>query len=315
MRSEAKKAFYFQAHANSFGGFIEKPLPKYIPPQASASLPSVGGLATTRLGAFNHDEILSCSSSYAHVSGSDATVTGGDINEDGSWSIKATAVLENLNILEVVTADRVVSQITVDYPKDGGLPLISLAGSRFDNLRIGGFHARPSFHLALLRPEPGIDASQSQLTWENFRETGRSQAETLIRSVGIAGDADRKAFQWIEQRFQWMQEDLTPEGDKWALCSLVDSLDQTIPGRTFGHVVEIPDFGRVFLGEVIVTPSSVDLTMVRAELGCGVTGQTSAGHTGVGGHTVPPSTTSAAALTPKTAGVGGHTVPPSAPSH
>lgn len=314
MRSDAVRAFYYKAHANSLGGFIEKPLPKYIPPQASSSLPSVGGLGVTRLGAFNHEEILSCASSYARVSGSENSLAGGDINQDGSWSIQATAVLENLSILEVVTADRVVSQMSVDYPKDGGLPRISLAGSRFDNLRIGGFPAKPSFNLGLLRPEFGIDASQSQLTWENFRETGRTQAETLIRSVGITGDADRKAFAWIEERFQWMREDLTPTGDQWALCSLVDSVDQTIPGRTFGHVVEIPDFGRIFLGEVIVTLSSVELTMVRAELGCAVSGQTSAGYTGAGGRTVPPSVTSSSAeMTAKTAGGAGRTVPPSAP--
>lgn len=310
MRSEAKKAFYFQSHANSLGGFIEKPIPKYIPPQASSSLPSVGGLATSRLGAFNHEEILHCTSSYARVEGSETTIEGGDIDEDGGWSVKTTAVLENLNILEVVTADRVISQISVDYPKDGSLPRISLAGSQFVNLQIGGFHARPSFHLGLLRPEFGIDASQSQLTWENFRETGRTQAETLIRSVGITGDADRKAFAWIEERFQWMREDLTPTGDQWALCSLVDSVDQTIPGRTFGHVVEIPDFGRIFLAEVTVSLSSVELTMIRAELGCAVTAQLSAGTTGVSGHTVPPSLATPE-ITAKNIGVGGHTVPPS----
>ena len=48
MRSDAKKAFYFHADASSLGGFIEKPFQKHIPPQASATLPSVGGHVTTQ---------------------------------------------------------------------------------------------------------------------------------------------------------------------------------------------------------------------------------------------------------------------------
>jgi hypothetical protein len=53
-------------------------------------------------------------------------------------------------------------------------------------------------------------------------------------------------------------------------------------------VIEIPDFGRIFLGELLVTPSSVQLSMVRAELGCAITAQVSGGSTGVRGTMVPP---------------------------
>jgi hypothetical protein len=53
--------------------------------------------------------------------------------------------------------------------------------------------------------------------------------------------------------------------------------------------VEIPAFGRIYLAELLVSRSSIELTMIRAELGCAVTAEVAAGHTGVGGHTVPPS--------------------------
>jgi hypothetical protein len=70
MRSSAKKTFYYHADANALGGFIEKPFQKIVPSQASVSLPSVGGQATTRTGEFNFEEIVSCRAAYTRVTGS-----------------------------------------------------------------------------------------------------------------------------------------------------------------------------------------------------------------------------------------------------
>jgi hypothetical protein len=279
MRSDAKKTFFYQADANPLGGFIEEPFQKTVPSQASSSLPPVGGYATARSEAFNLDEFISCRSAYSRV-------LGREEEEDGPWTALATAAVEGLNILDVVTADRVVAQLTVDYPRDGGFARISLAGSHFENLRIGGFEAFPSMNWDILRPKSGVDAAQSQLTWPIFQRTGHEQAEKLIGSID---GGDREAFRWIIERFEWMSADRPPEEDRFALCSLVNGVDQAIPGRSFGHVVEIPDFGRIFLGELLISPASVQLIMVRAELGCAGKGQATACGTGVGGRTVPPS--------------------------
>ncbi len=72
MRSDAKKVFYFNADANSLGGFIEKPFQKIVPSQASVSLPPVGGHATTQTEAFNFEGIISCRSAYTRVTGTQA---------------------------------------------------------------------------------------------------------------------------------------------------------------------------------------------------------------------------------------------------
>jgi hypothetical protein len=278
MRSDAKKAFYFQADANSLGGFIEKPVPRLIPSQASASLPPAGGHAAKSTESFRLDEIISCRSASTHVSGSGH-------QKDGPWSAVVTSVVEGLNILDVLTAERVVGRLAVDYPRDGGHPRISLAGSHFQDLRIGGFEAYPAFHWSFLQPQAGVDASQSHLTWPTFQQTGREQADKLIRS--IEGE-DREAFRWIGERFGWMNSDPGPEEERCALCSLVDGVDQAIPGRGFGHIIEVPDFGRIFLAELFVTPKSVQLSMIRAELGCAVAATVTAGSGTVGGRTVPP---------------------------
>jgi hypothetical protein len=279
MRSNAKRVFYFQAQADSLGGFIERPFEKIIPSQSSVSLPPVGGYAATRSHEFNFEEIVSCSSAYTRVSGSKG-------RDDAPWSALVTGVIEDLNILEVVTAERVVSQISADYPAFGGPPRYSLVGSHFEGLRIAGQEAFPAPAGPLLYPARNADAGQSQLTLESFQETAREQADRIVRA---AKEGDRDANGWLVERFGWLTSDRGQEDDRWTLCSLVDGVDQAIPGRSFGHVVEIPDFGTVFLAELLVSRSSIQLTMIRAELGCAIKAEVSGGHTGVGGHTVPPS--------------------------
>src|ERR1700733_4563681 len=138
MRSDAKKTFYFHGDASSLGGFIEKPFQKHIPAQAAATLPSVGGHVTSQTGAFNFEGVISCRGGYTRVSGR-------HMEEDGSATVSVTSVLEGLNILEIVKADRVVAQVTADYPVAGGFPRVSFAGSHFDRLTIG--HADASLGL------------------------------------------------------------------------------------------------------------------------------------------------------------------------
>src|SRR5882724_5624908 len=122
------KGFYsFRADANALGGFLEKPFRQAIPTLAPVSLPAVGGFTTARSEAFTLDNIISCASAYSRVSGQE--------NENGSISILATAVVEGLNLLEVVEAERIVAQLSILIAKDGRLLKVSTAGSRFEGLR------------------------------------------------------------------------------------------------------------------------------------------------------------------------------------
>jgi hypothetical protein len=287
MRSGAKKTFYYQADANALGGFIETPLQKIIPSQSSVSLPQVGGYAATRTEAFNFEEIVSCRSAYTRVAGREHA-------KDGPWSILVASVVEGLNILEIVTAERIVAQISVHYPNDGRLPRFSLAGSHFEGLRIAGRNASPHISPTLLDIGRLADTTQSGVEFGTFQKTGREQAAKLLSS--IPGGPSDGPYEWLFNRFGWMDpgvangqsNDPPAEKDGFALCSLVDGVDPEIPGQSFGHVIQIPDFGRIFLGELLVSPRSIRIAMIRAELGCNTTGSATGGGGGVGGHLLPP---------------------------
>ena len=133
---ENKTAFYYQAYASSLGGELYEPLRKPIPSQASVALPVVGGFAAARTGAFNHDELITCSAAYTRISG--RALEG----ERGS-SILATSVIEELNILDSVTARRIVAQLSIETSADGRQRRISLAGSHFEGLRLAGLEVFP----------------------------------------------------------------------------------------------------------------------------------------------------------------------------
>src|ERR1700753_2690021 len=106
MRPNSTKTFYFQSDAHPLGGFVKHPAQKTITSQAHSSLPGVGGHVSSSTGAFNHDSIISCRAAYSRVSGREQQI-------DGPWSVVSTSVVEGLNILEVVTAERIVAQTTI----------------------------------------------------------------------------------------------------------------------------------------------------------------------------------------------------------
>jgi len=275
MQSFHQNRFYsFRADANALGGFLEEPLRKIIPSVAPVSLPAVGGIATARSEAFNLDEIVSCSGAYTRVSGTEH-------HADGSISILTTAVVEGLNILEVVSAERIVAQVSILIPTASSELQISLAGSRFEGLRLGGRDHRPTLNPQLNAPGSGPGGNGLPLSRQDIERIGRSQAKELIKRFKARGDKD--ADQWVQRRHGWMNSDPLPENGGKLLCSLVDGVDGEDSNKSCGHIVEIPGFGRIFLGELWVLRNSVQLVAIRAELGCPVKGKVGVCAVGGGG--------------------------------
>ena len=72
----------------------------------------------------------------------------------------------------------------------------------------------------------------------------------------------------------------SPERPDAIECSLIDQVDGSFPGRSFGHVIEIPNFGTIVLAALrleqsdfqaetgIPKCSTIRLTMIELKLGC-----------------------------------------------
>jgi len=275
MQAVSKKMFHYHACANALGGTLDTPTTTIVPSQASVSLPQAGGYASQQGGAFNHENIISCTSTFTRVSGKEKTGKNG-------WSNQVTSIVEGFNILQVVTAERIVSQITVDHPDDGSAPRHCFAGSHFYGLRVHGKDVNLTMNPTLLGSSP------SGIHWKEFVSIGEDQAAAL--------ENNKAAPEWAKERLKWM---LPPtksasksanksEKSEYVLCSLVDDVSGAIVGKSFAHYLDIPDIGRIFLGEVIAYPHALQLTMVRAELGCHVNGQVSGAVANTNSSSMPP---------------------------
>jgi hypothetical protein len=133
--NDPRKGYFLLADANALGGYLEEPFERFIPTLAAVSLPVVGGFTTARSDEYHLDHIVGCASAHTLVSGKSHRA-------DGSISVLLKAVIERLNILDVVTADRIVAQLSVTILPDDQGTTISFAGTSFHGLRIAGFPCR-----------------------------------------------------------------------------------------------------------------------------------------------------------------------------
>src|SRR2546430_9166681 len=135
----AHRHFHYHASGHALSGELTRPVQRVIEVQAGISLPSTGGVGSSRVENFRVDEVVSFKRAYSHVAGSVKEERGKEI-----YTTHATATVEGLNILDVVTADRIVARLSSSFeepPPEKPGPYegkVLLVGSKFENLRIAG---------------------------------------------------------------------------------------------------------------------------------------------------------------------------------
>jgi hypothetical protein len=249
----------YYADAFVLSADLKQPVPSVIEPQFQVTLPEDGTYQYQTAPAYNLYGVLSYKSGYTQVSGHPSS------KRDGFTTL-ATSVVEGLNVLDVVTADRVVGQISTTHPIDGAVPSVTFLGTRFVNLRIGGHKVEVDQDLHILGPKPANDRFYLD---DPDVQTRMSDQYSRIQQKRDLPD-------WARQQFQW--ENARTQLGRQGSCSLVKGIDGA-PGESFGHVIDLPHFGRIFLGELSVdrTPPTepggyetytFHLAMIRLEMGC-----------------------------------------------
>jgi len=272
MNASQTKAFYYHADASALGGVLDYPVQQTVS-AGSVSLAPAGGSNSLQIEAFQAQGALSLKSAQVSASGVE--------HEGSGWRTVVTAVIEGLNIFEVVTADRLVAQLSVLHPKDESTSLISLNGTKFENLRLNGEPIQPVIDRRLLTGKPADDgAPATPMGGIPFTDV-LWVAEEQFFALKLSG------VEKLGPRFAYSNpaEDLLTKGS--ALCSLVQTTEVQAPARSYCHIINIPDFGNVFLGELLVSRFSAQLTMVRVEMGSMGQGSASGGTVSSNGRTVP----------------------------
>lgn len=264
MDSDQKKERFhkFHAEATSLEADLRLPFEQKVCSPTASKLNEHGGYVSQHSGRYHLGGIVSFHSSYTQVGGNR------DFKPDHGWNTLTTAVIEGLNVMEVVTADRIVAQISTDHPLEGYVPRVTFLGTRIENLRIaGGEPLKIDFNHAALGDKPANDAGYTSDS--SFLQRVTRQYEHIRGHQNLPDDVAKSYNQLPSAK----------ANRECIECSLVNQVEGSFPGRSFGHIIYVPDFGKIHLATLQVCHSDfnekgipkqtlLSLTMLRLEMGC-----------------------------------------------
>jgi hypothetical protein len=267
----------YHAQAQLLRGHLERPIDQAIEPVGAISLdgPMEGHFA-------RRTENVSIEGFISFARG-ETRVSGARSLKDNGWVTLATSILEGLNVFEIITADRLVSQVSTNHPYKGGhFPRVTFVGTQFQNFQVGGFAPELKLNLGFCGDKPAGDRSYFQDT--KFLRGVEEQTERIAGARGLPKELKDE----YDEKLAYIKT-LTGDGNagekgghKPITCSLVQNInigEIPIPGvQSFGNVLLIPEFGTVRLAEIEVAEKAdsktgrpdvyFTFTAAKMKLGC-----------------------------------------------
>jgi hypothetical protein len=282
----------YHAEATVFEGKLDLPLVEKIEKQAYLKHNSQQETYLSQHAKdFKLEGVISYRSAYTQIAGNKGRKKG------VGWTTLATSVIENLNILDVVTIDRVVSQIGVDHPKVGYVPAVYFLGTRFDNFRISGKKVEVDIDLDFLGKKPAGDQPYTEAS--GFMEKVADQHRAVRKHSGLIKELSDLYPDPDDAKPTTSKKNTT---ERKAECTLVKSitLEPGVPGSVVnGHIIYIPGFGWISLanlelvesdykpGTTIPRKTLLKLRMLHFHWGCSTSGHGSGGVSVTNGITMP----------------------------
>ncbi|HEY2469406.1 MAG TPA: hypothetical protein VGI45_16415 [Terracidiphilus sp.] len=259
---EVKRQHTYFAEAIALEGSLRLPFVQQFSSPTSVKLNQEGGYVSQHTENFRLGGVVSFRSAYTQVAGNR------DIKADHGWNTLATAVIEDLNVMDVLTADRVVVQISTDHPLSGYVQAVTFLGSRFENLRIAGHPVKLDFDPNILGPKPAGD--QPYTSDSGFLDRATRQYERLHGHQNLPAGI-LKRYNQVPSKSANLES---------IECSLVNQAEGSYPGRSFGHLIDVPNFGWISLATLSIKQSDpnkltgvpmktlISLNMLEIEMGC-----------------------------------------------
>jgi hypothetical protein len=258
--------FQYNASAVGAAGRIVVPFDEIIPIQASSALPETGGFGTARVERFQFRDIFSFHAATAVVSGS--------YTRNRSFDTLATVSIEGLNLLGMVTADRIVARLSSSYSEDGNEHSITPVGSYFENLRIAGCPVKLRLATDTFSRFDTFDKVKEAYRENRDGFRGQFNKLTLVGQRDSVPEKIRKYLPWCSLT---AGEEI-PETHNIIACSLVSEMEGLGPEvKVYGHVIHVPGFGSIRLAELKITKCASRLTMLQMELGSPTTANLTTG--------------------------------------
>jgi hypothetical protein len=311
----------YHAEAHVLSGNLKHPIDQPIPHQALVVLEKtrLDGHIMQSVEGTTLEGLISFKAGHSRASGSKIAKKDLWGNDHSGWVTLSTSVIEGLDVFEVITADRVVAQVSTEHANNKGkypdhVPKVTFLGTRFENLRVGGYPVQVELDLAICGDKPKGD--QPYLQDRRFLDRVQSQFDNIAGAKGLPEGLEQEydsKIAYIDGLKKRANGRAKGERNGYSKlqCSLVKSIGPIpIPGvKTFGNIIFIPDFGTVSLAEVEVgieasndgssdktgggsatQPSDSNyftLNMLNMHLGCIGGGTVVAGSATSNGHTHP----------------------------
>lgn len=284
----------YHAEAHVLSGHLQRPIEQKIERHAPVTLKDRRGGHLTRFAEeVSIEGLITFAKGHTRVSGARSLKHNG-------WITLSTSVVEGLNVFEIITADRVVSQISTNHAYENGhVPHVTFLGTQFRNLQVSGLPVTLTLNFGICGERPGND--RSYLRDRKFLDAVKEQNERIAKADGLPKDLKEKydkELAHIQKLISTCDMDDTICREP-ITCSLVESIGEIpIPGvQVFGNVIVIPDFGAVALGEIEVGEKMseksqrpdpyFELTGINMRLGCVGHGTATAATVAANGHNHP----------------------------
>ena len=200
-----RTSHFFHAEAHALAGNLSLPFEQNIKKQAFVKLEGkLADLSDEERAQRNYfsqhgknfrlEGIISYASAHTQVSGHRSN------KHEGASVTLATSVVEDLNVLNVVTADRVVAQISTTHFPDEYSPEVTFLGTHFENLRIARHKAEPYLNLGLVgeRPKGNGDDALYVRGQTSLMAGARRQYERLKEKLGALGEREKREI-WSDR--------------------------------------------------------------------------------------------------------------------
>ena len=272
------RRYIFRGHASGVSARIRRPENKLLPAHGCSSLPVTGGLSESSIGPKKLDQWVSfekvstrAHGDYVDVAAGVAT-THGDVALDAlPTETRVKADVQGLVVLGRVHIARAAVGLISRSAAGKEQPVIHLEGNILEGVR--------------------IDDSRLAITLaEGFYQECNTKDKLATRHA--AGLPPHHAGLLLPLDSNSGPISTFPEADGTVKCTIVQEIrwdGEPHPTATIhGHVVRVPDFGKIYFGEMFITAASRRLTMVRFQLGSPVGGEVVAAEGESNGDPWPP---------------------------
>jgi len=257
---------------------IRRPERRLLPVQGTSSLPVTGGLSESNVGPTKLDKWVAfekvTTSAHGDYVDADAGIatTRGEVAFDAvPTETKVNASVEGLVILGRVHIGHAAVGLISHSAVGQEQPVIHLKGNRLDDVRID------DSKLKITLAEDFYCECDTKDKLAKRHKAGLAPHHARLLLPGVSGATEVKEF---------------PDAKGTVKCTIVQDIQWDGPphptAKIHGHVVHVPDFGKIYFGEMFITGESRRLTMVRFQLGSPDGGEVSAAEGETNGNIFPP---------------------------